>query len=118
MDLVSLETREENEFVKTRMINGLIRFFWTSGRKCNFPGCDREDLQPPIVNGWFWAGSDVRLGSRNGSVTGDWSKTGGAGEPQPDNREFKVEGENDEACIAMLNNFYADGAVGQIVNIS
>ena len=23
-------------------------------------------------------------------VTGDWSKTGGAGEPQPDNREFKV----------------------------
>ena len=61
--------------------------------------------------GWFWAGSDVRLGSRDGKVTGDWSKTGGAGEPQPDNREFKVEGEHDEACIAMLNNFYADGAV-------
>ena len=33
------------------MINGLIRFFWTSGRKCNFDGCDREDLQPAIVNG-------------------------------------------------------------------
>ena len=48
-------SREENEFVKTRMINGLIRFFWTSGRKCNFPGCDREDLQPPIVNGeYYW----------------------------------------------------------------
>ena len=51
MDLVSIETREENEFVKKRMINGLIRFFWTSGRKCNFDGCDREDLQPPLVNG-------------------------------------------------------------------
>ena len=51
MDLVSIETREENEFVKQRMINGLIRFFWTSGRKCNFDGCDREDLQPPLVNG-------------------------------------------------------------------
>lgn len=111
MDLVSIETREENEFVKSRMINGLIRFFWTSGRKCNFAGCDREDLQPSIVNGWFWAGSDVRLGSRDGAVTGDWSKTGGAGEPQPDNREFKVEGKHDEACIAMLNNFYGDGAV-------
>jgi len=111
MDLVSLETREENEFVKQRMINGLIRFFWTSGRKCNFEGCDREDLQPPLVNGWFWAGSGVRLGSRNDKVTGDWSKTGGAGDPQPDNREFEVEGEKDEACIAMLNNFYADGAV-------
>ena len=120
-------------------------------------------------------------------MTGAWSKTGGAGDPQPDNREFKarkcknskpivgvkdfkdysnltsrkdpkivsphtysitsgskpsrsrrllinffraspnifcnfvdassnifspqVEGKHDEACIAMLNNFYADGAV-------
>ena len=44
-------------------------------------------------------------------IEGDWSKTGGAGEAQPDNREFKVEGKHDEACIAMLNNFYADGAV-------
>ena len=43
-----------------------------------------------MLPGWFWAGSDVRLGSRDGAVTGDWSKTGGAGEPQPDNREFKV----------------------------
>ena len=51
MDLVSIETREENEFLKQRMINGLIRFFWTSGRKCNFAGCEREDLQPSIVNG-------------------------------------------------------------------
>ena len=50
---VSIETREENEFVKQRMINGLIRFFWTSGRKCNFAGCEREDLQPSIVNGKF-----------------------------------------------------------------
>ena len=44
-------------------------------------------------------------------VTGDWSLTGGDGEAQPDNREFRVEGKHDEACIAMLNNFYADGAV-------
>ena len=86
-------------------------------------------LTTDCVSGWFWAGSDVRLGSRDGAVTGDWSKTGGAGEPQPDNREFKVrmsasdmivspfictfkvEGKHDEACIAMLNNFYGDGAV-------
>ena len=51
MDLVSIETREENEFVKERMINGRIRFFWTSGRKCNFQGCEREDLKPLLVNG-------------------------------------------------------------------
>ena len=30
------------------------RFFWTSGRKCNFEGCDRDDLQPSIVNGETW----------------------------------------------------------------
>ena len=44
-------------------------------------------------------------------MTGAWSKTGGAKEPQPDNRELKVEGQHDEACIAVLNNFYADGVV-------
>ena len=51
----------------------------------------------------------MRLGSRDGQVTGDWSKSGGDGQPQPDNREFRVEGEQDEACIAVLNNFYGDG---------
>ena len=50
-NILFLSVREENEFVKTRMINGLIRYFWTSGRKCNFDGCNRDDLQPAIVNG-------------------------------------------------------------------
>ena len=53
----------------------------------------------------------MRLGSADGAVTGAWSPTGGAKEPQPDNREWKVEGKHDEACIAVLNNFYADGVV-------
>ena len=53
----------------------------------------------------------MRLGSRDGQVTGDWSKSGGDGQPQPDNREFRVEGQHDEACVAVLNNFYGDGAV-------
>ena len=44
-------------------------------------------------------------------MTGDWSKSGGDGQPQPDNREFLVEGQHDEACVAVLNNFYGDGAV-------
>ena len=127
MDLVSIETRNENEFIKRRMIEvkenvmtaldnpslsqGALRYIWTSGRKCNFAGCEREDLQPVIVNGWFWSGSGVRLGSAQGRVTGAWSSTGGADLPQPDNREFRVEGQHDEACLAVLNNFYADGVV-------
>lgn len=61
--LIFLETSEENEFVKARMIKSATRFFWTSGRKCNFKGCDRDDLKPAIVRGWFWSGSGVRLGN-------------------------------------------------------
>jgi len=113
MDLVSLESSEENEFVKARMIKSANRFFWTSGRKCNFKGCDREDLKPVIVKGWFWSGSGVRLGvnAAGDHVEGDWSPTGGADEPQPDNRELKLTGQNDEACLAVLNNYYTDGVV-------
>ena len=28
---------------------------YLGGRKCNFAGCDRPDLQPAIENGWYWA---------------------------------------------------------------
>ncbi|MCL4165470.1 UNVERIFIED_CONTAM: hypothetical protein GTU68_038895, partial [Idotea baltica] len=81
-----------------------------SGRKCNFDGCDRADLQPPIVNGWFWSGSEARISSTssNDRMNSFWSPTGGSGARQPDNREFSENG-NDEACIAILNNFYRDG---------
>lgn len=41
MDAVSLETPQENEFIKQRISRGNIRYIWTSGRKCNFAGCDR-----------------------------------------------------------------------------
>ena len=90
------ETEQENNFIKQRMIKGRTRFVWTSGRKCNFNGCNgRSDLQPAIVKGWFWSGSGVRLGhstSKDGQerVEGDWSLTGGADEPQPDNRQVSL----------------------------
>ena len=62
------------------MIKGSTRFIWTSGRKCNFKGCEnRPDLDPVIVKGWFWSGSGVRLGVEEDGkhVEGDWSPTGG-----------------------------------------
>jgi hypothetical protein len=96
------------------MVVGLTRFIWTSGRKCNFGDCkDRTDLQPPIVKGWFWSGSGVRLGVAPGDerVEGDWGPTGGGGDRQPDNRELELTGDNDEACLAVLNNYYKDGVV-------
>ena len=32
-----------------------------------------------------------------------------AGRPQPDNREQAQQGGEEEACMAVLNNFYGDG---------
>ncbi|XP_045764678.1 uncharacterized protein LOC123866931 isoform X1 [Maniola jurtina] len=107
MDAVSLETPQENEFVKQKIARANIRYIWTSGRKCNFAGCDRPDLQPPNVNGWFWSGSGAKIGPTTQRNTGDWSYTGGYGQAQPDNREA-AQG-NDESCLAILNNFYNDG---------
>jgi len=64
-----------------------VRYIWTSGRKCNFNGCDRPDLQPQNINGWFWSGSGAKIGPTTQRNSGDWSNTGGYGQPQPDNRE-------------------------------
>ena len=64
-----------------------MHYIWTSGRKCNFNGCNRPDLQPPNVNGWFWSGSGAKIGPTTQRSSGDWSHTGGFGQPQPDNRE-------------------------------
>lgn len=87
MDAVSLETPQENEFIKQRIARGNVRYIWTSGRKCNFNGCDRPDLQPQNINGWFWSGSGAKIGPTTQRNTGDWSHTGGYGQAQPDNRE-------------------------------
>ena len=37
-----------------------VPFFWTSGRKCNFDGCDKPEFFPKLVNGWFWSANQVK----------------------------------------------------------
>lgn len=106
-DILDANDFQENEFIKQRLARGNVRYIWTSGRKCNFAGCDRPDLQPPNENGWFWSGSGAKIGPTSQRNTGDWSHTGGYGQAQPDNREA-AQG-NDESCLSILNNFYNDG---------
>ena len=57
-----------------------LDYIWTSGRLCDFPGCDRADLQPVSVNGWFWTGSNKKIAPTNSTpATWDyqpWSPTG------------------------------------------
>ena len=109
-----------------------MKYIWTSGRKCDFDGCDRSDLQPLIINGWFWSGSEAKIPPTDQRALGDWSPTGGDQRPQPDNREDDVRmstaldvdnfwhdssfwqnslcfSQEGEPCLAILNNFYNDG---------
>ncbi|XP_071455763.1 L-selectin-like [Hetaerina americana] len=108
MELVSMETSRENKYIKDRLVKGRQRFMWTSGRKCTFAGCDRPDLKPVNVFGWFWTGSLQKMAPTTNRVDTDWSDRGGFGRPQPDNRE-KLQGGPEEECLAILNNFYGDG---------
>ena len=80
---VHTETNEENDFIKKKMIKGRTRFVWTSGRKCNFKGCDREDLQPTNVNGWFWSGSGVKMAPTNSTPPKKGNNPNPATQPEP-----------------------------------
>ena len=40
MDLVSVETKEENTMVENIIRKYDVESIWTSGRLCNFHGCD------------------------------------------------------------------------------
>ena len=53
------------------------KYFWTSGRMCNFDGCDRDDFLPKNINGWFWSANQARMNPTNGTRFHDWSQTGG-----------------------------------------
>jgi len=118
MDLASLETPTEDEMIRDFLIKEDLPYIWTSGRLCNFKGCDREDLQPATVNGWFWSGSGVKMAPTNSTPPGwsyqPWSYTGHKSQfadkdvPQPDNAEFDING-SVEACMGLLNDIYEDG---------
>ena len=66
MDSIAINSVAESKWVKNlirwkissvKFLTKSIRseelhYIWTGGRKCNFKGCDRKDLQPAIQNGW------------------------------------------------------------------
>lgn len=85
-----------------------VKYIWTSGRMCDFKGCDRPDLQPVQSNGWFWTAELQKIAPTTDRTQGDWSENGGIGLPQPDDREYKQGGAH-EHCLALLNQFYNDG---------
>jgi len=112
MDLVSLETQQENDYIQNWLDSRNLTYTWTSGRLCDFDGCDRPDLQPISVKGWFWTGSNKKIAPTNQINEGwdykPWSNTGHLKKDQPDNAEFGINNTT-ESCLALLNNLYNDG---------
>ena len=51
MDLISVETPEENRMVESILKKFSVKAVWTSGRLCNFHGCELPHLQPKHING-------------------------------------------------------------------
>nr|XP_027223202.1 uncharacterized protein LOC113815309 [Penaeus vannamei] len=87
-DGVSIETPQEDQLLSQIVGGHNLAWIWTAGTK--------------DINGAFlWPSrtyGTVPLNYNN------WSHTGFDGQRQPDNRE-----NNDERCLAILNNFYNDG---------
>lgn len=92
---------------------GGVPYIWTSGRLCDFKGCEnRRDLEPKNIYGWFWSATRQKMAPSNQVPNNfgfnPWSQTGHKKVRQPDNAEFEINGTN-ESCLAVLNNVYNDG---------
>ncbi|XP_042892943.1 C-type lectin domain family 4 member F-like [Penaeus japonicus] len=80
---VSIESHQEDKIISSVIGKDQVKYIWTGGY--------RDGYQ------WHWPSGLPFYGI-------NWSHTGGAGYPQPDNRE-----DGREFCLAVLNNFYNDG---------
>uniref|UniRef100_A0A182N8K6 C-type lectin domain-containing protein n=1 Tax=Anopheles dirus TaxID=7168 RepID=A0A182N8K6_9DIPT len=113
MDLVSLETQEENNLIFRLIQQNDVPYIWTAGRLCDFKGCEgRPDLEPKNIYGWFWSNNREKIHPTNQIPNGwgynPWSKSGHKKIPQPDNAEFDIN-QTTESCLSILNNVYNDG---------
>ncbi|XP_042857851.1 uncharacterized protein LOC122244100 [Penaeus japonicus] len=83
---ISIETREESDYINRVIDSDNVSYIWTSGTK--------------VGNSWRWNGPGA------GAFQGlNWGLTGGFGQPQPDNRA------GDENCLGILNRFYVNDGI-------
>jgi len=90
-----------------------IDYLWTSGRLCDFTGCEnRQDLLPINIRGWFWANNYKPIPDTDRAPSGwsdtPWSPTGHLNIAQPDNAEYGIN-QTPESCLGVLDNLYNDG---------
>jgi len=82
MQPISIESSAEESHFKNLLATSGKPYFWTGGRV---------------------SGRSISWPSGRSYNNVEWSHTGGARRPQPDNRE------GNEFCLGVLNNFYQDG---------
>eukprot|EP00095_Tigriopus_kingsejongensis_P008841 maker-scaffold15_size728074-snap-gene-1.10 protein:Tk08841 transcript:maker-scaffold15_size728074-snap-gene-1.10-mRNA-1 annotation:"e-selectin precursor" len=85
MQPISFESEQEVVHFTNLVAQEREKYFWTGGRMTN----GHSTIS--------WASGSNQPASSLGTF---WGPTGGAGQPQPDNRE------GNEFCVAVLNNFY------------
>lgn len=92
MTLLGFEEEYEWEMIKIRTNSTSDVLIWTSGRICDYSGCeDKEYLKPLIVNGWSWSGTKMSLSPTNstpkGWITQPWY-SGDSSRSHEDSRGF------------------------------
>jgi len=113
MDMISLETKAEEDWMYDLMKVSGIKDVHTSGRLCDgeVEGCDQPRFQPLSINGWFWASTLQMMpptNQKSNRFHNNWSNTGPKGIAQPDGT-LKANGWGNEACMAVLDNKFGDG---------
>merc|ERR1712203_297041 len=110
-------TPTENELIEDFLKDNDLPYIWSSGRLCNFKGCDREDLQPATVNGWFWSGSGVtwlpptpprQAGATSPGPSLD-TRLSSSPTTSPSRTTQSSTLTGPEACMGVLNDIYDDG---------
>lgn len=140
METISFKDQKKFDFFKSYIETNNISFIWTSGRICDFAGCEgRWDLLPKRIKGWLWSADQTRIDDTN-KIPADWSykpwsRTGHFKRPQPDNAglfsnqhyfvdesklNFILEmyiAQVGESCLGVLNNQYNDSVawVGELI---
>jgi hypothetical protein len=72
METVSFNEEKKFDFFKKYIEKNNITFFWSSGRLCDFAGCEgRWDLLPKIIKAWLWTGIQVQLDPTNVKPKGE-----------------------------------------------
>lgn len=112
METISFQNQKKFDFYKAYIEKNNLTFIWTSGRLCDFAGCEgRWDLLPKIIKGWLWSADQSQIDHTDKIPKNwdyqPWSKTGFLKKPQPDNAEYYLS-QTRESCIGILNNQYND----------